>query len=194
MLTCLCPLQSFPPTLHAHTHTHTCTRARTQIYSFTRCRLSTKHVVQRVKKILTGKDPQLVQGFNMFLPPEHKIKPVKYVYIIKYVYMCLFQYAFAARTQDEAIRYATHTHTPYTHLHNIQHVFAARRSRSSPSSLLLCCVLCSIVVIVICCLPCWLLKLSSRGDLVGAGAGLRAVNAANLCVCVRVCVFARGLG
>jgi len=43
------------------------------------CRLSTKSVVARVKKILSGQPPELVQGFNMFLPPEHQIKPAKCV-------------------------------------------------------------------------------------------------------------------
>ena len=40
-------------------------------------RLDVKHVVTRVKRILHGKSRMLVEGFNMFLPPEHHIKPAK---------------------------------------------------------------------------------------------------------------------
>lgn len=35
-------------------------------------------MVDRVRKILSGKPHQLIKGFNMFLPREHHIKPLKY--------------------------------------------------------------------------------------------------------------------
>ena len=72
-------------------------------------RLDVKHVVTRVKRILHGKSRMLVEGFNMFLPPEHHIKPAKmavaldlvkkirdryesegYIYIYIYIYICIY--------------------------------------------------------------------------------------------------------
>jgi len=94
------------------------------------CRLSTKNVVVRVKKILSGQPPALVQGFNLFLPPEHQIKPEKCV---------LHLFAFLSGPLRACICLKTCTPAPPPNAPN-RRAWRPGRPALGPIALLLCSV------------------------------------------------------